>query len=328
MAKYKVFFMDYVPNELNDIYRENALPDVEYVAMESKLPEERIDKAKDADFFIPATAKADKTLIDAAPKLKLIHQQGVGFEKTDVAHASEKNIPVCTTPVATVENAAEHTIMLILACMRQLVIADQSMRSGHFWAWELRNTSYSLMGKTVGILGFGRIGKSVAERLRPFGVTILFYNRTHTLSAGEQKHYGAIQARSLEELVTQSDVLTVHMPLTPEVAGSINTQSVFSRMKPTAIFINTARGQIVKEADLVEALKTRRIAAAGIDVFEKEPIAPGNPLLKLNNVTLTPHIAAGTRDAHEARAKFIFANIKNLLEGRPLESCINAGKLK
>jgi phosphoglycerate dehydrogenase-like enzyme len=211
--------------------------------------------------------------------------------------------------------------------MRQLIVADQAMRKGRFLAWELRNKSYSLMGKTAGIIGFGRIGKSLAKRLQAFGVNVLFYNKSHKLSSEEQKHYGASQLESIDDLVRQSDIISVHIPLTPEVTGFINMQSVFSKMKPTAIFINTARGQIVKESDLIEVLMNRKIAAAGIDVFEKEPVTADNPLLKLDNVILTPHIASGTRDAHIARAKFIFHNIKNYIEGKPLENCVNADKL-
>lgn len=328
MAKYKAVYLDLIPKEINDIYREYALPDVEYITMESKDPEERLRKAKEADFYMMAGAKVDKAMIDLAPKLKLIHHQGVGFEKTDIAYATQKNIPVCTTPAGTVENVAEHAIMLILACMRQLVVADQAMRNGNFYAWELRATSYSLMDKTVGIIGFGRIGKNLAKRLLAFDVKIIFYDKFISLDSTEQKRYGVTQVASLDELVKQADVVTVHMPLTPEEVGFINAQSVFSKMKPTSIFINTARGPLVKEADLVEALKTGKIAAAGIDVFEKEPVTSSNPLMGLDNVIVSPHIAGGTRDAQVARAKFMFGNIKNLLEGKPLDSCLNADKIR
>jgi phosphoglycerate dehydrogenase-like enzyme len=328
MATYKAVYLDCIPKELNDIYREHALPDVEYITMETKDPEERLRKAKEADFYMMAGAKVDKAMIDLAPKLKLIHHQGVGFEKTDIAYATSKNIPVCTTPAGTVENVAEHAVMLILACMRQLVVADQAMRNGKFYAWELRATSYSLMDKTVGIIGFGRIGKNLAKRLLPFACKVIFYDKFITMSGAEQKQYGVTQVAALDELVAQSDVVTVHMPLTPDEAGFINAQSVFNKMKPTSIFINTARGPLVKEADLVEALKTKKIAAAGIDVFEKEPVPADNPLLKLDNVIVSPHIAGGTRDAQVARAKFMFGNIKNFLEGKPLDSCLNAGKIK
>jgi phosphoglycerate dehydrogenase-like enzyme len=328
MAKYKAVFLDFIPKEFNDIYREYALPDIEYITMESTLPEEKLKKAKDADFYIMAGAKVDKTMIDLAPKLKLIHQQGVGFDKIDVAYASQKNIPVCITPAGTVENVAEHTIMLMLACMRQLVVTDRAMRKGQFLAWELRNESYSLMGKTAGIIGFGRIGKNVVKRLQPFGVKVLVYNKSHKLSLLEQGRYGVAQSKSLDELVRQSDIVSVHIPLTPEEIGSINTRSVFGKMKPTAIFINTARGQLVRESDLVEVLKNKKIAAAGLDVFATEPVKADNPLMELDNVIVTPHIAAGTRDAQIARAKFIFANIRNFLEGKQLDSCLNADKIK
>jgi phosphoglycerate dehydrogenase-like enzyme len=328
MAKYKAVYLDFIPKEINDIYREYALPDVEYITMESKLPEERLEKAKDADFYMMAGAKVDKAMIDLAPKLKLIHHQGVGFEKTDVDYASSKNIPVCTTPAGTVENVAEHAIMLILACMRQLVVADQAMRNGKFFAWELRAGSYSLMGKTVGIIGFGRIGKNLAKRLQPFEARVLIYDKFLNLSPSEQQQYGVTQTGSLDELAAQSDVVTVHMPLTPDEIGFINTKTLFGKMKPTAIFINTARGPLVKESDLLDILQKKKIAAAGLDVFEKEPVTADNPLMKLDNVIVSPHIAGGTRDAQIARAKFMFGNIKNLLEGKPLESCLNADKIK
>ena len=328
MDRYKVVYLDFIPKEINDIYREYTPSGFEYITMESKEPQERLEKAKDADFYMMAGAKVDKAMIDLAPRLKLIHHQGVGFEKTDVEYATKKNIPVCTTPAGTIDNVAEHTVMLILSCMRQLVLADREMRKGNFPVWELRNTSYSLIGKTIGIIGFGRIGKSLAKRLLPFEVKILVYDKFAKLSSEEQKQHGVTQVNSMDELAVQSDVISVHMPLTPEDTGYINTQSLFGKMKRTGVFINTARGQLVNEKDLFEVLKSKRIAAAGIDVFEKEPTDAANPLLALDNIIVSPHIAGGTRDAQIERAKFMFGNIKNFLEGRPLESCLNADSIK
>jgi len=328
VEKYKVVYLDYIPKEMNDIHREYTPPEFEYITMESKDPQERIEKAKDADFYMMAGAKIDKAMIDLAPRLKLIHHQGVGFEKTDIEYATLKKIPVCTTPAGTVDCVAEHTVMLILSCMRQLILADRELRKGNFLVWELRNTSYSLLGKTIGLIGFGRIGKSLTKLLLPFNVKILFFDKFVKLSLEEQRKYGVTQVNTMDELAVQSDVISVHMPLIPEDVGYISTNSLFGKMKPTSIFINTARGPLVNEGDLYDVLKNRKIAAAGIDVFEKEPTDVSNPLFTLDNIILTPHIAGGTRDAQIERAKFMFGNMKSVLEGKPLQSCLNADKIK
>jgi len=330
MKLFKAVYLDDIPQHMHDIYGSYATEDIEYLYVKTTNRDEMLEMARNADFFIVSGVgvKMDLAMIDFSPKLKLIHLQGVGFEAVDVDYASSKNIPVCTTPAGTTETVAEYTVMLILAVMRQLVVADKSVRDGKFLIWEFRKDSRSILDKTVGIIGFGRIGRAVAKRLKGFDVHILYYDKYVRLSKEEQEEDAVEQVESLDELASRSDVITVHMPYVPEYEGFINNESLFGKMKPTAFFINTARGKIVKEKDLIETLREKRIAGAGIDVYEKEPADPDNPLFSLPNVILTPHIAGGTRDALMAKGEFMFANMQNLIMRKALKSCINEKNIR
>jgi phosphoglycerate dehydrogenase-like enzyme len=228
----------------------------------------------------PYTAR----VIAANPQLRVIARAGVGYDAVDIPAATEHGVAVCITPGTNEGSVAEHTFGLILGLARRLVPQHLGVRAGE---WP-RGTTLPIRGRTLGIAGLGRIGKAVAVRGRAFGMKILGYDLVPDTAFAAQND---ITLMPLEQLLAESDFLSLHLPVTPQTRYVINRESL-ARMKPTAFLINTGRGALVSEADLYEALKAGRLGGAGLDVFEQEP--PGkHPLFELDNVLLTPH-AAGT----------------------------------
>jgi phosphoglycerate dehydrogenase-like enzyme len=194
--------------------------------------------------------------------------------------------------------------------------------------WDMRANSCSLLGKTVGIIGFGRIGREIARRLRGFDVDIVYYDKFVSLPENEQLALGVRQVESLDELARVSDVATLHMPLARGDVKSISRKTLFDKMKPDSFFINAARGKLTDEMDLYEVLREGKIAGAAVDAWTDEPIDPKHPILALRNVVVTPHVAGGTREAQMARGEFMFKNCQNLVDRKPLASCINIDRIK
>jgi phosphoglycerate dehydrogenase-like enzyme len=332
MKKYKAVFLEYLPPELNDMYASHAAPDIEFVGMKTKDISEMLEKAKDADFYMlfgmPYGITVDKKMIDHSPRLKMLVYHGMSFENTDIAYANSRKIPIEGTPVATGEDVAEFTVMLILACMRRLPLADSELRKGNFYTWELRSTSYSLKKKTVGLIGFGSIARQLVERLKGFGVRIVVFDKYKKLPEAEQKSLGICQMNSLSDLAAASDVISLHASYSAHDKGCINSETLFGKMKSTAFFINTARGKLVNQQDLVRVLRKKRIAGAALDVYEEERVRADDPLIGLDNVVLTPHIGSGSRDVIAARAEYMFDNMRRFIDGRPLMSCLNSNQLE
>lgn len=259
------------------------------------------------------TDKIDGEVMDAAgEQLKIIANYAVGFDNISLPDAATRKIAVTNTPGVLTEAVAEHTFALILAVAKRLIEADKYVRSGGYQGWEpelLIGTG--LMGKTLGIIGAGRIGSYVAKAGNGFGMKII-YQDVHPNPEFE-KQTGA-QMVDLMTLLSNSDVVTIHVPLLPETKHLISSGQL-GMMKKTAILINTSRGPVVDEAALVEALKNGVIGGAGLDVFEDEPmLAPG--LTELKNVVLTPHIASATTEARSAMSKIAAENIIAVLSGK------------
>jgi phosphoglycerate dehydrogenase-like enzyme len=219
-------------------------------------------------------------------------------------------------PAGTTIGVAEHTILLILAAYKRLVVADTKMRQGMWLQWGLRSTSFELCGKTLGLVGFGRIGQAVAKRAHAFDAKILYHDAFIPVPPAEAKAWG-VESVNLDDLLRRSDIVSIHVPTTDETRKFMNAER-FAQMKRSAVFINTSRGAVVNEPDLVKALQDRVIAAAGLDVFEKEPINADNPLLRMDNVVLTPHISAGTVDALTEKMQAVFANMQRCVRGEPI----------
>jgi glyoxylate reductase len=263
------------------------------------------------------TDRIDAQVMDAVPQLKIIANVAVGYDNVDVAAATERGIIVTNTPGAMTECTADLAFALILATARHIVAADAYMRAGQFTGWELfqPHLGLELVGKTLGIVGLGRIGTAVARRAAlGFNMNVLYSNNNPKPEV--EQELGA-QFVSFPDLLRQSDFISVHTPLTPQTRH-LFTLNEFRQMKPSAIFINTARGPVVKEADLVQALEQGIIAGAGLDVYEEEPKAhPG--LAPLPQVVMLPHIGSATTETRRRMAIMAAQNVVAVLGGeRPL----------
>lgn len=280
--------------------------------------EEIVAGIKDADALISLlTDKIDRELIDAAPKLKVISAYAVGFNNIDVEYATSKGIAVCNTAGALTESTADLTWALIMASCRRITESEAYLRAGRFTAWEpMLMLGQDVYGKTLGILGMGRIGQAVARRATGFGMRII-YTGTKELSLPF-----TAQRVDLDTLMRESDILSLHAPLTPITRHLLNRDKLML-MKPTAVLINTARGAIVDEAALIELLTEKRIFAAGFDVYEHEPYIP-EALLALDNVVLLPHIGSASIATRTQMGIMAAENAIAVLEGRIPPSQINS----
>ena len=255
------------------------------------------------------TDKIDRDIMDAAPRLKIIANCAVGFNNIDVACAREKGILVTNTPGVLTETTADLTWALILAVARKIPQADRFTRAGFFTGWKLDLfLGKEITGKRLGIVGLGRIGKAVTERARGFRLDVVYFD-SRRLSRSEEQS-SSISFLPLDDLLQTSDIVSVHASMTPETHHLLSRDKI-RLMKKEAIFINVARGPIVDEKALAEALAEGRLFGAGIDVYEREPeIEP--ELLRLDNVVLLPHIGSAT---YETRLKMAMAAARNLIQG-------------
>lgn len=250
----------------------------------------------------------DKEIINAGKKLKLISNYGVGYNNIDVQYAREKGISVTNTPQAVNTPTAELTMALLLCAARRVAECNMRLRQEKENMWgTMKNLGFGLEGKTLGIIGMGNIGKNVARKAQAFGMNIIYYNN--------QTEVPDYQRTDLNTLLKESDFITLHTPLTPLTYHLIGAKEL-ALMKTTAILVNTARGPVVDEKALAEALKNRQIAGAALDVFEDEPHIT-ETLYQLDNVVLTPHSGTATIDARIAMAQEALDNIRNFLKGVP-----------
>lgn len=259
--------------------------------------------------------KIDKKMMDLAANLKVISTYSVGFDHIDISHAIKKKIRVGYTPEVLTDATADLAFTLILDVMRRVSEGDKIIRSGK---WRQIYGAYDyvgidLQGKTLGILGMGRIGSTLAKRVKAFDMKIIYHSRKR-VSKSKEKVLG-IKYVSQEKLFTQSDIISIHVPHT-EQTDALFDSKVFKKMKKSAFLINTARGKIIKEKDLVSALKKKTIAGAGLDVFESEPIGKNHPLTKIPNVVLAPHIGSSTKETREQMAKITVKNLNLGLSGK------------
>ncbi len=254
--------------------------------------EETISELREADAVIAGGENLSATVLAALPRLRVIARTGVGYDRIDVPAATHHRVAVTITPTANHAAVAEHALALLLAISKNVVATDRQTRTG-LWP---RDLIEPVRGKTIGIFGLGRIGRTMAIRSAALGMSVIAHDPFPDESFARQHH---IELVDFETLVSHCDVLTIHCPLLESTHRIIN-RDVFARMKPTAYLINTARGPIVNEADLVSALRAGQIRGAGLDVFEEEPPPQDNPLFSMDNVVMTPHTAGldalATRD--------------------------------
>lgn len=282
-----------------------------------KDPKRLAEAVSDAKaILIRNQTKIGKKIIDNATSLMVIGRAGVGYDNIDVEYASKKGIVICYTPDANTISTAELTIGLMLALARKIPSADRSTKLGN---WDrLSHLGMELSNKTLGIVGFGKIGRSVAARAQALGMQIMVYDNKPNLA--EITIFG-YKNSSLEELLQQSDVVTIHLPLTQKTRNMF-CKKTFDLMKPGSFIVNTSRGQVIVEKDLILALESGRLGGAALDVRRKEPAAKSK-LTDFNNVILTPHIGGFTKEAQERVIDSIANDIALVLSNKPAINYIN-----
>ncbi|MCA6214132.1 MULTISPECIES: C-terminal binding protein [Thermococcus] len=288
MAKFKVVVTDYEYESLENEKRELEKVGAELVAVQLRYaqPEEIIKVCKDADGLIVQYAKITREVIEGLEKCKVIARYGIGVDNVDVKAATEKGIFVVNVPDYCIEEVSDHTIALLLASIRKINLYDKSVKSGT-WDYKIGRPMYRIKGKTLGLIGFGKLARRVAEKMKPFRVEIIAYDPYVSPKVAEK--YG-IKLVDFDELLKNSDFISIHVPLTEETYHLLSDRE-FELMKDGVIIVNTARGPIIDEKALVKALESGKIAYAGLDVTEVEPIPSDSPLLKFDNVIITPHVA-------------------------------------
>jgi phosphoglycerate dehydrogenase-like enzyme len=249
-------------------------------------------------------------MVAAAPRLKLIQKIGVGVNTIDLEAAKERGIPVCNLPGSNARAVAELTLGLMLSVLRRIPAFDRGLRSGTWTDATLQDGINELGGRTVGLIGFGAIPKILAPMLAAMGCTVVYYTRNRVADV-------IAEYRPLDRLLAEADIVSLHLPLLPETRRMIDAEAL-SRMKPGAILINTARGGLVDQPALVLALESGRLAGAGLDVFETEPLAAGDALLALPNVVATPHVGWLTTDTFDRSFALAAENCRRLTDGAPL----------
>jgi glyoxylate reductase len=266
------------------------------------------------------TDRVDSELMDRAKELKVIANMAVGYDNVDVGAATERGIMVTNTPGVLSETTADTAMMLILAVARRLVEADRYVRRHEWTTWTPRMmVGRDVHGKKLGIYGLGRIGEEMVKRAGGFGMDVVYHNRKRRPEL-EQK-YG-VAYRSLDGLLRESDFLTIHVPLTQRTRHSIGAREL-ALMKRSAYLVNTSRGPVVDEAALIRALRDKVIAGAALDVFESEPVKADNPLLRMDNVVVTPHIGSASIETRTAMAVVAAQNIAAALDGEVPPNLVN-----
>jgi len=282
--------------------------------------ESLIGEAGDADALIVRSAKITRRIIEGAKKLKAVASLRVGVDNIDVKAATERGVFVINPPGANADSVADHTFALILVLARNLLRLDSGLRCGN---WGVRDMmlpyNIELHGKTLGVIGFGAIGRRVSTRAKAFQMKIVAYD---PYLPRERFDAEGVEIVDLETLLSRSDVVTIHIPLTEETYHMISEKEL-RQMKRTAFLINTSRGGIVDDETLVRALQEGWIAGAGLDVFEREPIPLGNPLLELRNVVVTPHSAALAREARARTMVTLAQDIVRALSGEAPQNLVN-----
>jgi len=319
-AKPRVFLCSRIPDEAERYLRARTRLEV-YPGEDLISREELLRAVREVDGLIPTvTERIDAEVMDAAPNLRVIANYGVGYNNIDVEAATGRGLPVTNTPEVLTEATADLAFSLILAASRRLGEGERYVRAGRWTGWKpTQLLGWDVYGKTLGIIGLGRIGQAVARRARGFSMKAL-YTDARRAPARLERELG-VRYVPMASLLRQADIVTVHAPLMPETHHLINA-SVLRRMKRTAILVNAARGPIVDEKALAAALRSGQIAAAGLDVHEKEPSVHPD-LLELENVVLLPHLGSATLETRTAMGLLAAKNCLAALAGKRPPCLVN-----
>jgi D-3-phosphoglycerate dehydrogenase len=282
-------------------------------------PAELIEFLRGADYIITQFAPLNADVISSLSQARLIVRYGIGVDNVDLAAAAKKGIPVCNVPDYCIDEVADHTLGLILATTRQIVANAQYVQNGKWGMPVPLRAMHSLKSMTVGVIGFGRIGKEVAARLASFKCRIAVYD---PIIADADIIAAGYDSMNLDELLRSCDVLTLHCPAVEATRHLIDARAI-SKLKDGAILINVARGAVVCTQSLVEGLQSGKISFAAVDVLEKEPIAADHPLLKLENVLITSHIASTSETAVTTLRREVASLVASAVQGEPLRNIVN-----
>jgi glyoxylate reductase len=313
----------YATHELFEPAREilNANCEIEYWKDSERPPREKVlAKLKDKDGVIALlTEQINEEFLGAAPKVRIVSNVAVGYDNIDVEACTRRGVAVTNTPGVLDETTADFAWTLLMTVARRISEGEALARSGNWHGWNLDQLcGADIWGKTLGLVGFGRIGRAMARRASGFQMKIIY---TDAMRAPEDVERSLnAEFREMNALLAESDFVSLHVPLLPETRGLFDAAK-FSRMKPSAFLINTARGPVVKEADLVDALEKKKIAGAALDVFEKEPLI--HPGLKRPNVVLTPHQASASIETRSRMAVMAANNIVAFFKGQRPPNILN-----
>lgn len=311
----KVLVCDPISEKGIEILRRD--PDIEVDVLLKQTEDQIVAIAADYHaMVVRSETKITKRILDAAKKLRVVGRAGVGIDNIDVTAATKNGVIVLNTPDGNTISACEHTLAMILSLVRNIPQADQSLRQ-HQWDRK-KYTGIELKGKKIGIFGFGKIGSEIAIRCKAFGMDVLVFDPFVTPERADRFN---VTLSDKETIFKEADIITVHMPLTDETRNMIGKDQ-FAMMKPTARVINVARGGIINEADLYDAIKNGVIAGAAIDVWTKEPMTD-NPLFELPQIVVTPHLGASTQEAQENVALDVVEEIKRVLHDLPVHNAVN-----
>ncbi len=288
-----------------------------------KTEAELVGLCQDADAVITQFAKVNVAVIEAMKRTRVIVRYGIGVDNVDLEAARRRNIPVCNIPDYCIDEVADHTLAFILATARQVVPHNDHLHAGKWGLVVPIPQMKAMRDLTVGVVGFGRIGREVVRRLVAFKSRVRVFDPI--VPAAEIEKLGAQAAKSLDDLLPGADILTLHCPSIPQTRKLMNA-ATFGKMKPGAIFINVGRGDLVDVPALMAALETGKLGAAALDVFDPEPIPQGHPILKMPNVILAPHIASASANAVK-KLRETAANLAlTAVRGEPLQNIVNGVK--
>jgi phosphoglycerate dehydrogenase-like enzyme len=315
MSRPRVVFLHGLPQTIVDAIVSHTPDGFETVALGGSASEgQREEAVAEADFIIVYGADLNDRLLRAAGKARLVQLLAAGYDGMDLDLMQELQIPCANNGGANSWAVADHALLLMLALYKRLLPAERSTREGR-WREPIDGlNTFEMAGKLVGILGMGNIGRQVARRVQAFDATVQYYDK-YPLSPERERELGVTRV-SLDELFRTSDIVSCHTPLTPETRHVVSRERI-GLMKATSVLINTSRGATVDEGALIDALSRKKIAGAGLDVFEEEPVDTANPLLRMDNVVVTPHSAGTTWDTWARRAEFAYDNIERVWKGGP-----------
>ena len=320
MASTKVVFLTGLKEALIEEVVSYSPPDYEVVVLDkSSTEEQRINEVRDAEFLLCYGQDPSDEVIKSLEKCRLVQLLAAGYDRMNLDLLAELEIPCANNGGANSWAVADQAVLLMLAIYKQLLASDNSTREGR-WAEPITGqNTFEMADKKVGILGIGNIGRQVAKRVQGFDAKVQYFD-LYPLDERTAEELNVTYV-SLEELFSTSDIISCHTPLTNDTKHIVNSNTL-SLMKPTSILINTSRGPVVDEEALISALQSGVIAAAGLDVFEKEPVSPDNPLLKMDNVVATPHMAGTTWDTWARRANFGFENMERIRNGEAPQAVV------